>query len=514
MRRPIRRALLSVTDKTGLLEFAAELRRAGATLLSTGGTARALQDGGVEAVEISDYTGFPELMDGRLKTLHPKVHGGLLARDQDAEAAAAHDIDMIDLLVVNLYRFEEAAARPDADDEAIVEQIDIGGPAMLRAAAKNHDRVTVVCDPADYAEVAAAARDGGAPRALRRRLAQKAFQLTARYDAAIANWLAARDAEDAAAQQADARFPETLRPALRRVRRLRYGENPHQQAALYADAEAAPGGVAGARLLQGKEPSFNNLLDADAAWRCVGEFEEQTACAIIKHAGPCGVACADDATKAYRRAYAGDPVAAFGGVIGFNRPPDAATAEAIIGTQFVEAIVAPDFGKDALAVFAAKPALRLLACGPAAPGALDWRGIAGGLLAQDADARSEHGFEVRSRRAPGDIETRDLRFAWRVVKHVKSNAIVVARGLRTEGVGGGQPSRVASVRLAVARASNGAVMASDAFLPFRDGLDVAHRAGVVAVIQPGGSIHDDEIVAAADELSMTMVFTGVRHFRH
>ena len=513
-RSPVGRALVSVSDKTGVVDFARALRAAGVEILSTGGTARALAAGGVEARDVSDYTGFPEIMDGRVKTLHPRVHGGLLARrDADAAVMREHGIAGIDLLAVNLYPFARTVARDDCTPEEALESIDVGGPAMIRAAAKNHRHVTVVVDPADYGEIAAMIKDHGGVAADRRlALAAKAFAHTAAYDQMIGAWFAAR-----AAPAAD-ELPQTW-GGHRRTAALRYGENPHQRAALYGGGEA---GAGAARQLQGKPLSFNNYLDADAACRALREFETP-ACVIVKHANPCAVACADDAGAAYARAHAADPLSAFGGVIALNRALDAATARAIITTQFVEVIAVAEARPEALKEMAAKPNVRLLAYrDDARGGGLAVKSIRGGLLVQQEDEARVAAGDLRAvtRRKPDAAEIADLLFAWRVAKHVHSNAIVCAAGNRTIGIGGGQTSRVDSVRIALAKAARcghslaGAAMASDGFFPFADAVALAHEAGVAAVIQPGGSRRDAEVIAAADERGMAMVFTGVRHFRH
>ena len=520
----IKRALISVSDKNGVVEFARALQAQGVEILSTGGTAKLLAGGGIKAIEVSDYTGFPELLDGRLKTLHPKIHGGILARrDQDAHVAALreHHIPPIDLVVVNLYPFEETVAQPGCTLEQAVENIDIGGPTLLRAAAKNHAAVTVVVDRADYAAVLDEMRrnHGAVSADLRYRLALKAFEHTARYDGAIANYLGAMDPDGARAD-----FPRTLNMQFARSMRLRYGENPHQKAALYVEHRPAEAGVATARLLQGKELSYNNIADADAALECVKSFDE-TACVIVKHANPCGVAIADSALEAYKHAYITDPTSAFGGIIAFNRALDAATARAILERQFVEVIIAPAVNEDARPALAAKPNVRVLECGAwgdRRPAALDFKRVAGGLLVQDADhgVVPEKDLKVVTKRAPTKQELRDLLFAWKVVKFVKSNAIVYCKEGRTIGVGAGQMSRVYSARIASIKATDaglevrGSVMASDAFFPFRDGLDQAAEVGVTAVIQPGGSMRDQEVIAAADQHGIAMVFTGMRHFRH
>ena len=516
------RALISVSDKTGIVEFARALNELGIEILSTGGTAKRLLDAGVPVVEVSSYTGFPEMMDGRVKTLHPRIHGGLLARrDTDSEAMREHAIAGIDLLVVNLYPFEQTVAQPDCDLATAIENIDIGGPAMLRAAAKNHAWVTVVVDAGDYAPVLEELRTGGAVvPATRFRLAARAFEHTARYDGAIATYLGARDGTDAP----PVAFPRTLNLQYAKSQEMRYGENPHQRAAFYVERAGAQASVATARQLQGKALSFNNVADTDAALECVKSFEEP-ACVIVKHANPCGVAVANRIRDAYERAFTTDPTSAFGGIIAFNRPLDAETAAAIVERQFVEVIVAPRIEAAARAPLAGKGNVRVLACGelPAAPhAAFDFKRVTGGLLVQDRDtgAVATDDIEVMTRRAPTEAEMRDLLFAWKVVKFVKSNAIVYCRDGMTVGIGAGQMSRVYSARIAGIKALDeglevrGSVLASDAFFPFRDGIDAAAEAGVGAVIEPGGSMRDDEVIAAADEHGMAMVFTRMRHFRH
>jgi phosphoribosylaminoimidazolecarboxamide formyltransferase/IMP cyclohydrolase len=520
-RAPVRRALLSVSDKSGLVDLARGLDALGVALVSTGGTSAALREAGLAVTDVSTLTGFPEIMDGRVKTLHPAVHGGLLGRRGIDEAVMdQHGIAPIDLLVVNLYPFEQATAAPDCTNAEAIENIDIGGPAMLRAGAKNHEHVAVVVDPADYAEVLEAISHGGTPLDLRRRLAAKTFAHTSRYDGLVAHWLGTRADTD----KPDA-FPPSLRLAFERRQSLRYGENPHQGAALYVECNAPQGTVATARVLAGKELSYNNIADADAALECVKAFRKTPACVIVKHANPCGVALGADLGEAYERAWACDPVSAFGGIIAFNHTLDAATARRIVERQFVEVVVAPDFESDAIAAIAAKPNVRVLATGlwdeqPAH--ALDFKRIAGGLLVQDADRDTLllSDLKVVSKRVPDAGELHDLLFAWHVAMFVKSNAIVYARGGRTIGIGAGQMSRVVSAKIAALKAAEaklevtGSVMASDAFFPFRDGIDAAADAGIRAVIQPGGSMRDAEVIAAADEHGMAMVFTGVRHFRH
>lgn len=518
---PVHRALLSVSDKTGIVEFARGLNALGVALISTGGTARALREAGLPVTDVSAVTGFPEIMDGRVKTLHPSVHGALLGRrNVDDAVMAAHGIEPIDLLVVNLYPFERVASAPESTFDETVENIDIGGPAMLRAAAKNHERVAVAVDPAEYAPILDALAQGGTSLALRRRLAAAAYAHTARYDGLIANWLGAH--ADADKPQT---FPAALRLSFGRRQTLRYGENPHQEAALYVEREAPRGVVATAQVLAGKELSYNNLADADAALECVKAFRKTPACVIVKHANPCGVALGANLAQAYERAYACDPVSAFGGIIAFNHRLNAEVARAILARQFVEVVVAPAFDADAIEAFAAKPNVRVLATGEwdeLAPHAFDYKRIAGGLLVQDADRDTLllSDLKVVSRRVPDADELHDLLFAWHVAMFVKSNAIVYARGSRTVGIGAGQMSRVVSARIAAIKAADaglevpGSVMASDAFFPFRDGIDAAAQAGIRAVIQPGGSMRDKEVIAAADEHGLAMVFTGVRHFRH
>ena len=520
----IERALLSVSDKTGLLELARGLISQGVELLSTGGTAAALKEAGIAVIDVSEHTGFPEMMDGRLKTLHPKVHGGLLAmRDsaQHLKDAADHGIGMIDLLVVNLYPFEATVQR-GADYATTVENIDIGGPAMIRGAAKNHASVTVVVAPEDYGRlVSEMAANGGATTALfRRAMAQKAYARTAEYDGAISNWLGGvvEQREDKARP-----FPRTLSLQFRKAQDLRYGENPHQSAAFYVERDAGDAGIATARQLQGKELSYNNIADTDAALDCVKAFHEQPACVIVKHANPCGVAVAPTVLAAYDRAFKTDAESAFGGIIAFNRPLDAVTAKAIVERQFVEVIIAPDVGDGVEAIVAAKKNVRLLVCGALpttnAP-RLDYKRVTGGLLVQDADLALYVDLRVATKRKPTDAEMADLLFAWAVAKSVKSNAIVYAKDGATIGIGAGQMSRVNSSRIAVIKAEiagltvKGSVVASDAFFPFADGLISAAEAGATAVIHPGGSMRDDEVIKAADERGLAMVLTGMRHFKH
>ena len=518
-RLPVRRALLSVSDKTGLLPLARALAEAGVDLLSTGGTAKALRDAGIAVRDVSELTGFPEIMDGRVKTLHPRVHGGLLGRGGvDDAVMAEHGIAPIDLLVVNLYPFAATVARPDCSYDDAIENIDIGGPAMLRAAAKNHARVSVVVDPAQYDGLLAALADGGTTLAQRRGFAAAAYAHTSAYDGQVTEWLSRRAADPGT----PAEWPASLHPAFELASALRYGENPHQRGALYVERGAPQGIVATARFVQGKELSFNNLADADAALECVKAFDAP-ACVIVKHANPCGVAVAADLMQAYDRAYAVDPTSAFGGIIAFNRELDAATAGEILKRQFVEVVLAPSIAADALPLFAKKPNVRVLATGELRRSlGLEYKRIAGGLLVQDADtdALVASDLKVVSSVAPTPKQMDDLLFAWRVAMYVKSNAIVYARDLQTVGIGAGQMSRVVSAKIAGLKADEaglavpGAVMASDAFFPFRDGIDAAAAAGIAAVIQPGGSMRDNEVIAAADEHGMAMVFTARRHFRH
>ena len=523
MSAPVSRALLSVSDKTGLADFASGLARLGVTLLSTGGTAKALADAGVPVVEIGDYTGFPEMLDGRVKTLHPKVHGGVLARRDDPGHLAAlekHSIPTIDLVVVNLYPFRETVAKPGCTLEDAIENIDIGGPAMVRSAAKNWRDVGIVVDPADYAALLSELEAHGRVLSAETRfaLARKAFSHTAAYDGAISNWLTARGPDGAAAA-----FPDRFNLQAVKVEDLRYGENPHQQAAFYRDLRPAAGTIATYRQLQGKELSYNNIADSDAAWECVKSFAE-TACVIVKHANPCGVAIAGSTADAYRKALATDPTSAFGGIIAFNRPLDAVTLEAV-AAQFLEVLIAPAYTADALTVIAQKKNVRVLEVPLAAstsPAELDWKRVGGGLLVQTADTRNvlPEDLRVVTKKAPTPGELADLMFAWRVAKFVKSNAIVYCAGGQTLGIGAGQMSRVDSTRIAAMKAKHanlslaGSVVASDAFFPFRDGLDVVADNGAIAVIEPGGSVRDDEVIAAADERGLAMVFTGIRHFRH
>ena len=520
MDQPIRRALLSVSDKTGLIELARALAARGVELLSTGGTARALAAAGIAVREVASVTGFPEIMDGRVKTLHPKIHGGLLGRRGTDDAVMAREgITPIDLLVVNLYPFASTIARPGVSYDEAIENIDVGGPAMLRGAAKNHADVTVVVDPADYPELLAAlAANAGATRfALRARLAAKAFAHTAGYDALVADYLARQ-------HEVNDPFPQQLGIALNRIAKLRYGENPHQRAAFYRTYGAAPDSIANASFAQGKELSFNNIADADTALECVRQFDTP-ACVIVKHANPCGAAVSRHLRDAYELAYRTDPTSSYGGIIAFNRPLDAETAALILERQFVEVLVVPELLPGTAQELATKPNVRVLLTGPLQrelPAERQLHSVGGGVLVQDRDAGRIDIETLRcvTTRQPTEEELRDLAFAWRVCKFVKSNAIVFARDEATVGVGAGQMSRVYSSRIGAIKAEDagmsvrGAAMASDAFFPFRDGVDVAASQGVTAVIQPGGSVRDAEIIAAANEHGLTMLFTGMRHFRH
>ena len=517
----VRRALISVSDKSGIVEFCQALERLGVDLLSTGGTFRLLQSHNIQVTDVSAYTGFPEIMDGRVKTLHPKIHGGLLGRrGQDDEIMEKLDIAPIDLVVVNLYPFEDTVKRPDCTLAEAIENIDIGGPAMLRAAAKNYEFTGVVIDDKDYAGVLNELQENGnrLSESTCFRLAQKAYSHTANYDANVANYLGALDH-----QGSSRNYPDTYSMQFTLAEELRYGENPHQSAAFYTEPEPAEGTLAAARQLQGKALSYNNLADADAALECVSGFSDP-ACVIVKHANPCGVAECGSLLEAYAAAYATDPVSAFGGIIAFNRSLDKATAENIIEQQFVEVILAPELEEGVLSVTGAKPGVRVLVTGNRShqPGQLELKRVSGGLLAQDMDTGTlkPEQLNVVSRRKPESGELDDMLFAWQVVKYVKSNAIVYARQHRTIGIGAGQMSRVYSARIAALKAADaglqvaGAVMASDAFFPFRDGIDSAAQSGITAVIQPGGSMRDKEVIAAADEHDMAMIFTSMRHFRH
>lgn len=540
----IARALLSVSDKTGIVEFAQRLAAHGVHLLSTGGTAKALMDAGLKVTEVSEHTGFPEMLDGRVKTLHPKIHGGLLARrDTPAhmQAIAAHNITPIDLVVVNLYPFEATVAKPDCSLEDAIENIDIGGPAMLRSAAKNWKSVTVIVDPKDYVDVLAAIQaHGGLDDVSRFKLARKVYGHTAAYDGAIANWLgtqaqaAGEDLSDETtgapskdAQSTGPIYPEVWSAQWSKLQDLRYGENPHQSAAFYKDRVPAPGTLANYVQLQGKELSYNNIADSDAAWETVRSFPDVCACVIVKHANPCGVGIGTTPLEAYQKAFATDPTSAFGGIIAFNQPLDEAAAQEV-SKQFVEVLMAPSITQGARKVFTAKQNVRLLEIALAPKDALltanllDFKRVGGGLLIQSNDThRLNLGeLQIKTKKHPTQEQLQDLLFAWRVAKYVKSNAIVFCAKGQTLGVGAGQMSRIDSAKIASIKAQNaglslqGSVVASDAFFPFRDGLDVVAEAGAIAVIQPGGSMRDEEVIAAANERGIAMVFTGVRHFRH
>ncbi|KXI22942.1 bifunctional phosphoribosylaminoimidazolecarboxamide formyltransferase/IMP cyclohydrolase [Photobacterium sanguinicancri] len=526
--RPIRRALISVSDKTGIVEFAQALANRGVDILSTGGTARLLAEQGIKVTEVSDYTGFPEMMDGRVKTLHPKVHGGVLGRrGQDDAVMAQHGINPIDMVVVNLYPFAETVAKEGCTLADAVENIDIGGPTMVRSAAKNHKDVAIVVNAHDYGRVITEmdANDKSLTLETRFDLAIAAFEHTASYDGMIANYfgtMVPSYGENKDGDQAS-KFPRTFNQQFEKKQDMRYGENSHQAAAFYVEANPEEASVSTARQIQGKALSYNNIADTDAALECVKEFD-LPACVIVKHANPCGVALGDNILEAYDRAYKTDPTSAFGGIIAFNRELDAATATAITERQFVEVIIAPSVSADAIEIITAKKNLRLLECGEwtTKTTGFDVKRVNGGLLVQDRDQGmvNEDDLKVVSQRTPNADELRDALFCWKVAKYVKSNAIVYAKGNMTIGVGAGQMSRVYSAKIAGIKAADenlevaGSVMASDAFFPFRDGIDAAAEAGITCVIQPGGSMRDDEVIAAADEHGMAMLFTGMRHFRH
>lgn len=529
-RLPVRRALISVSDKTGIVDFARELNALGVEILSTGGTFKLLREQGIAAVEVADYTGFPEMMDGRVKTLHPKIHGGILGRRAlDGAVMAEHGIQPIDLVAVNLYPFAATVAKPGCSLADAIENIDIGGPTMVRSAAKNHKDVAIVVNAGDYSAIIDSLKQGGLTYAQRFDLALKAFEHTAAYDGMIANYLGTINQTAAhLSTEGRADFPRTFNSQFIKVQDMRYGENPHQIAAFYAEAIPGEASVATARQLQGKELSYNNVADTDAALECVKGFVKP-ACVIVKHANPCGVAVVPEneggIRKAYDLAYATDTESAFGGIIAFNRELDGETAKAIVDRQFVEVIIAPSISDAAREVVAAKANVRLLACGQwpeARQAGWDFKRVNGGLLVQSRDIGmiTEADLKVVTQRAPTEQEIHDLIFAWKVAKFVKSNAIVYAKNRQTVGVGAGQMSRVNSARIAAIKAEHaglevkGAVMASDAFFPFRDGIDNAAQAGITAVIQPGGSMRDNEVIAAADEAGIAMVFTGMRHFRH
>ncbi|EPN4992447.1 bifunctional phosphoribosylaminoimidazolecarboxamide formyltransferase/IMP cyclohydrolase [Vibrio vulnificus] len=526
--RPIRRALISVSDKTGIVEFAQALAERGVDILSTGGTARLLAEQGIAVTEVSDYTGFPEMMDGRVKTLHPKVHGGVLGRrGQDDEVMAKHGINPIDMVVVNLYPFAETVAKEGCTLADAVENIDIGGPTMVRSAAKNHKDVTIVVNASDYHRVITEmdANDTSLTLETRFDLAIAAFEHTAAYDGMIANYFGTMVPSYGENKEGDeeSKFPRTFNQQFIKKQDMRYGENSHQAAAFYVEANPQEASVATARQIQGKALSYNNIADTDAALECVKEFNEP-ACVIVKHANPCGVALGKDILEAYNRAYQTDPTSAFGGIIAFNQELDAETATAIVERQFVEVIIAPSVSAEAMEVVAAKKNIRLLECGEwtTKTTGFDVKRVNGGLLVQDRDQGmvSLDDLKVVSKRQPTEEELKDALFCWKVAKYVKSNAIVYSKGDMTIGVGAGQMSRVYSAKIAGIKAADeglqveGCVMASDAFFPFRDGIDAAAEAGIKCVIQPGGSMRDDEVIAAADEHGMAMIFTGMRHFRH
>lgn len=518
---PVQRALLSVSDKSGILEFAKILHSLDIELLSTGGTAKLLMDNDIPVIEVSDYTGFPEMMDGRVKTLHPKIHGGILARrGTDDAVMEKHDIPPIDLIIVNLYPFAETIAKEGCSLEDAIENIDIGGPTMVRASAKNHEHVTIVVNPSDYGLVAEELNDnnGSITKDLRFKLATRAFEHTAAYDGMIANYLG-KIVENGKPEG----FPSTFNTQFKLQQTTRYGENSHQSGAFYVSDSQTGANISTANQLQGKELSYNNIADTDAALECVKQFtDEEPACVIVKHANPCGVAVGENILDAYQRAFSTDPESAFGGIIAFNQSLDGKTAEAIIKQQFVEVIIAPEVTEEASNIVSEKKNVRLLECGAfeEAQARLDYKRVNGGLLVQDSDLDLYEKLEVVTKRSPTDEEMHDLLFAWKIAKFVKSNAIVYCKDSMTIGVGAGQMSRINSARIAGIKAEHanltvtGSVMASDAFFPFRDGIDAAAEAGIVAVIQPGGSMRDDEVIAAADEAGMAMIMTGMRHFRH
>ncbi len=522
----IKRALISVSDKTGIVDLGRELSKLGIEILSTGGTAKLLAENNVDVIEVSDYTGFPEMMDGRVKTLHPKIHGGLLGRrGTDDAVMAEHYILPIDMVVVNLYPFTQTIARDDCTLPMAIENIDIGGPTMLRSAAKNHASVTVVVDAADYNRVLDEMKNnkGAVTDATRFDLATKTFEHTAKYDGAIANYLGTLIPDEKGTDGKTTTFPRTFNSQYIKVQEMRYGENPHQDAAFFVEAGAKEASISTAKQLQGKELSYNNIGDTDAALECVKQFDDAPACVIVKHANPCGVATGKTLLEAYDRAYSTDPESAFGGIIAVNQELDGETASAIVERQFVEVIIAPSVSKAAIDVVAAKKNVRLLECGqwPTEPAnRYDFKRVNGGLLVQNADLLLHNELKVVTKREPTEQEMRDLLFTWKIAKFVKSNAIVYGKNNMTIGVGAGQMSRINSARIAGIKAEHaglevpGSVMASDAFFPFRDGLDAASEVGITAVIQPGGSMRDDEVIAAANEHEIAMVFTGMRHFRH
>ncbi len=518
MNKKITRALVSVSDKTGIVNFCRALNTLGIEILSTGGTAKMLSENQVKVTGVADYTGFPEMMDGRVKTLHPKIHGGILGRrGMDDEVMKANNILPIDLVVVNLYPFEQAIANPQCDLDTAIENIDIGGPTMIRAAAKNYIDVAVIVSPSDYTQVISEIKEqGGLNLQTRFTLATKCFQHTAHYDTTIATYLS---------KVAGDEFPQTLNLQFYLSQAMRYGENPHQKAAFYSEFDPNSGTIGASRQLQGKELSYNNIADADAALQCVKAFTDRPTCVIVKHANPCGVAEADTLLDAYNKAYSTDPTSAFGGIIAFNRELDEAAAAEIIARQFVEVIVAPSISKAAQTILGEKPNVRVLQSGAfslAKTEILDLKKVSGGLLVQEHDAGEVHAADLTivSKRYPSERELRDMLFAWKVAKFVKSNAIVYAKNGQTIGVGAGQMSRVYSAKIAGIKAADeglkveGSALASDAFFPFRDGIDAAAAAGISAIIQPGGSKRDDEVISAANEHNIAMVFTGMRHFRH
>ena len=516
----IRRALISVSDKTGIVSFAKSLNDLNVEIISTGGTYTLLTTEGIPAVEVSDYTGFPEMMDGRVKTLHPRVHGGILARrDQDMSVMSETGIPPIDLVVVNLYPFEATIAKPDCDLASAIENIDIGGPTMLRAAAKNNKYVASIVDPSDYCEIAELLNigDGCLSQAKRFELAVKTYEHTAGYDGAIANYLGGKLNETS-------KFPRTINLQFKKRQEMRYGENPHQRASFYVEKDVKEASVSSVEQLQGKELSYNNIADTDAALECVKSFDAP-ACVIVKHANPCGVAIAESPVQAYELAFQTDPTSAFGGIIALNRELDAVTAKKITDQQFTEVIIAPSASKEALEITSEKKNVRVLTCGQwqkQRTTELDYKRVNSGLLVQEKDIHSItiKDLQIVSEREPSQDEIRDLMFAWRVARYVKYNAIVYCKNNQTIGIGAGHMSRIYSAKIAAIKASDeglevrGSVMASDAFFPFRDGIDAASKAGIAAVIQPGGSMRDDEVIAAADEAGIAMVFTGIRHFRH
>ena len=514
-----RRALISVSDKSGIIEFATGLQASGVEILSTGGTAKLLSEAGITVTEVSSHTGFPEMMDGRVKTLHPKVHGGILGRrGTDDAVMSEHEIAPIDVVVVNLYPFQQTVAHPSCDLPTAIENIDIGGPAMVRSAAKNHKDVAILVNASDYTQVLAEIEDGGISYQTRFELACKAFEHTAQYDGAIANHLGSLDTDG----NRNA-FARTFNTQFLHQQTMRYGENPHQKAAFFVEANPPIGCISSSKQLQGKELSYNNIADTDAALECVKQFSDAPACVIVKHANPCGVAVAETQLDAYKKAFSTDPESAFGGIIAFNGELDAETAALIVEQQFVEVIIAPSVSEAAQQAVAEKKNVRLLACGDWDEGSsnsLELKRVTGGLLVQDNDLALVEKMEVVSKIKPTPSQLADMEFAWKVAKYVKSNAIIYAKSQMTIGVGAGQMSRVNSARIAGIKAEHAglevaeSVMASDAFFPFRDGIDNAAAAGISAVIQPGGSMRDDEVIAAADEHGMAMVFTGMRHFRH